>query len=150
MNNSLLYILLLSAGALISIQSTISGSVSKIVGNSLISSVGLYFTSLLIGLTILLSSGNLSKSVSALKENSVMWLLLLAGGLSICGLSCVYWAIPRIGISKVICFVIAGQVFCSLVIAHYGLFNSIYEPISTSRVFGGVCMVVGVYLINRS
>jgi bacterial/archaeal transporter family-2 protein len=56
--------------------------------------------------------------------------------------------VPRLGAATFIALLIAGQMFSSVVIDHYGLFGMPEHPASVSRLAGALFLVGGVILIR--
>ena len=56
--------------------------------------------------------------------------------------------IPRIGTMSFVALLITGQMLCSLIFDHYGLFGVPEHPIDIGRILGAVLLVAGVVLIR--
>lgn len=56
---------------------------------------------------------------------------------------------PRLGAAALIATVVAGQMIASLVLDTRGWVGFSQQPLSTSRLVGGILVIAGVLLINR-
>jgi bacterial/archaeal transporter family-2 protein len=56
---------------------------------------------------------------------------------------------PKLGAATTLAFMIAGQMFTSLILDHYGLIGFPEHPASGWRLLGGVLLVAGVVMIKR-
>lgn len=56
----------------------------------------------------------------------------------------------QIGVAAMIGLVVAGQMVASLVIDHFGLFNSLARPASQGRILGAGLVILGVVLMTSS
>jgi bacterial/archaeal transporter family-2 protein len=57
--------------------------------------------------------------------------------------------VPRLGAATFIAMLVAGQMLCSLVIDHYGLFGVMTHQASPSRIAGAALLAIGVVLIRH-
>ena len=57
---------------------------------------------------------------------------------------------PRIGAAAFIASLVAGQLFCSLLLDHYGLMNLPQQSITAGRLMGAALVFVGVVLVKYS
>ena len=58
-------------------------------------------------------------------------------------------AIPRLGAMSVMALLIAGQMFMSLVMDHFGWLGLAVQPLSMWRVVGAILLFLGVVLIQK-
>ena len=56
--------------------------------------------------------------------------------------------LPRIGTFAIVVLIVIGQIGTSLAFDHFGVMNVPHYPITISRMFGAVFLVVGVILIR--
>lgn len=54
---------------------------------------------------------------------------------------------PRLGALLLLALTVAGQMVASVVVDHYGLLGFPQQPVTTLRVLGIACLVVGVWLV---
>ena len=56
---------------------------------------------------------------------------------------------PKLGAASFICAVVAGQVFCSILLDHFALMDLPRQLVSPSRLLGALLVFVGVLLVTR-
>lgn len=135
------------AGALIAVQSGLSGQLSKTVGSPFFASFSIYFVcSILMGGYLILNP-TLIPSSSSLGE--VPWYLWFVGAICSCiALSTIYWLMPIIGVPKLMGAVIIGQLFISMITGHFGLFNLPVDPFNLNKLIGSGLLILGFIFIN--
>jgi len=130
-------------GMCISLQPVFNSNVGKATGviEAVFISIAITFTSIAL-ILLVVGKGNLSQITTVPKY------FLLAGlmGAAIVSLSII--CIRILGPATAISIYIAAQIFFSVIIEHYGLFNINITPISLMRMIGIACMIVGVFLIK--
>src|SRR5689334_22133999 len=148
-NHLMKYILLfvtLFVGAVIPLQAILNTRLGRQTGGPLIGSL-LSFTVGLICLLLLNLMVN-SGSVLHLKPGAVSpWYLWLGGLLGAIFVGYITWVNQRQGVALTFALVVSGQIFCSLLIDHYGLFGSYVSPMSTQKVMGALLIIAGIILI---
>ncbi|NDJ78813.1 MAG: DMT family transporter [Chloroflexi bacterium] len=77
------------------------------------------------------------------------WYALGAGLLSLVIIGAVSYAIPRVGAVTSTFLIVAGQLIASVVIDHYGLFETTVRPLDPSRLLGIGVLFAGIWLIVR-
>lgn len=55
---------------------------------------------------------------------------------------------PRLGAAAFISAVVAGQLFCSLALDHFGLMNVPQQPLTAARLLGAALVFAGVLLVK--
>lgn len=75
---------------------------------------------------------------------------ILAGGLGLVIISSFIFTIPRIGTSGAIGLSIAVQLLIGMVVDHFGLFEVSLRPITPSRLFGAVLLILGAWIILKN
>ena len=58
-------------------------------------------------------------------------------------------AVSRLGAVLLIIGLVAGQMVASVLLDHFGWVGYTGRPISFARLFGIVCMVVGIYFVQK-
>lgn len=58
-------------------------------------------------------------------------------------------AVPHLGATTMIAFLMAGQIMTSLALDHYGLMGYDTRPVTVWRILGAVLLVAGACLIKR-
>lgn len=146
---NILYMTLISiiAGIAIALQSSLSGQFSSIVRSPAWASFMIYSTSSIVMSIYLVASKTRIPSFATIK--SVPIHLWFAGAfLSVFALTLIYWQMPKIGVAKVMTGVLTGQLFISILAAHYGWFGLPITTLTMTRALGIILMVFGVILIN--
>jgi transporter family-2 protein len=145
------YILMFSTlfiGAILPVQAVLNTKLGKQTGGPLISSM----LSFLVGLIALLII-NLVANYSALSNMKLLsvspWYLWMGGLLGAIYVTCVIFVNQQQGVALTFALVVAGQIFVSLVIDHYGLFGSIIRPVSIPKIIGALLIIAGLVLIKK-
>lgn len=61
----------------------------------------------------------------------------------------VTWIAPRFGIGNAIFFVLVGQMVSAAIVDRFGLFGAPVQDLTTARLAGVGCMILGVFLTQR-
>jgi len=145
------YILMFSTlliGALLPVQAVLNTKLGKQTGGPLISST-LSFLVGLIGLLIINLVVNYS-AVSNMKLLSVSpWYLWIGGLLGAIYVTCVIFVNQQQGVALTFALVVAGQIFISLLIDHFGLLGSFVRPITIPKIIGALLIIAGLVLVKR-
>jgi len=108
--------------------------------------------SFIVGLICLLVL-NLVTNTSAvvnLKPATVMpWYIWLGGFLGAIFVGYITWVNQQQGVALTFALVVSGQVFCSLVIDHFGLLGSAVRTITLEKILGAVLIIAGIVLIKK-
>ena len=145
------YILMLSTlfiGAILPVQAVLNTKLGKQTGGPLISSL----LSFLVGL-ICLFIINLFANYSAFTNMKLLsvspWYVWMGGLLGAIYVSCVIFVNQQQGVALTFALVVAGQIFISLLIDHFGLFGSIVRPVSIPKIIGALLIIAGLVLIKK-
>ena len=145
------YILMLSTlfiGAILPVQAVLNTKLGKQTGGPLISSL----LSFLVGL-ICLFIVNLFVNYTALSHMKLLsvspWYVWMGGLLGAIFVSCVIFVNQQQGVALTFALVVAGQIFISLLIDHFGLFGSIVRPLSIPKIIGALLIIAGLVLIKK-
>jgi transporter family-2 protein len=144
----LLWLLALVSGAFIPVQAAANAALSRVIhGNVPFAAMTLFLIAALVTAIAVLATGvNLPTTVQ-LRE-APWW--SYSGGLIVAFyVFSITFLAPLLGVGTAIALVVTGQILSALVIDHFGLFRSAHLPLTPIRVFGGVLMVVGVFLALR-
>jgi len=140
--------LTLLTGALLPIQAILNTRLGKQTGGPLMGSL----LSFIVGLICLLVL-NLVTNTSAvvnLKPATVMpWYIWLGGFLGAIFVGYITWVNQQQGVALTFALVVSGQVFCSLVIDHFGLLGSAVRTITLEKILGAVLIIAGIALIKK-
>ena len=135
-------------GALLPVQAVLNTKLGKQTGGPLISSL-LSFLVGLICLFIINLFGNYT-ALSNMKLLSVSpWYLWMGGLLGAIYVSCVIFVNQQQGVALTFALVVAGQIFISVLIDHFGLFGSIVRPVSLPKIMGALLIIAGLVLIKK-
>jgi bacterial/archaeal transporter family-2 protein len=145
------YILMFSTlfiGAILPVQAVLNTRLGKQTGGPLISSL----LSFLVGL-ICLFIINLFANYTSLSHMKILsvspWYIWMGGLLGAIYVSCIIFVNQQQGVALTFALVVAGQIFISLVIDHFGLFGSIVRPVSILKIIGSVLIIAGLVLIKK-
>src|SRR6476619_3488388 len=138
----LLMFLTLLTGALLPIQAILNTRLGKQTGGPLMGSL-LSFIVGLICLLVLNLVTNTSAVVNLRPATVAPWYIWLGGFLGAIFVGYITWVNQQQGVALTFALVVSGQIFCSLLIDHFGLFGSAISPISVQKMFGAVLIVVG-------
>ena len=145
------YILMLSSlliGAILPVQAVLNTKLGRQTGGPLISSL----LSFLVGL-ICLFIINLFANYTALSHMKLLsvspWYVWMGGFLGAIFVSCIIFVNQQQGVALTFALVVAGQIFISLLIDHFGLFGSIVRPVSTPKIIGALLIIAGLVLIKK-
>ena len=145
------YVLMLSTlfiGALLPVQAILNTKLGKQTGGPLISSM-LSFLVGLIGLFIINVVTNYS-ALSNMKLLSVSpWYIWIGGLLGAVYVSCIIFVNQQQGVALTFALAVAGQIFISLIIDHFGLLGSFVRPVSILKVIGALLIIAGLFLIKK-
>ena len=145
------YILMLSTlfiGAILPVQAVLNTKLGKQTGGPLISSL----LSFLVGL-ICLFIINLFANYSAFTNMKLLsvspWYVWMGGLLGAIYVSCVIFVNQQQGVALTFALAVAGQIFVSLIIDHFGLFGSFVRPVSIPKIIGALLIIAGLVLIKK-
>ena len=145
------YVLMLSTlfiGALLPVQAVLNTKLGKQTGGPLMSSM----LSFLVGL-ICLFIINLVVNYAALSNMKLLSVspryLWVGGLLGAIYVSCVIFINQQQGVALTFALAIAGQIFISLLIDHFGLLGAYVRPMSMSKIIGALLIIGGLFLIKK-
>src|SRR6185295_19756368 len=140
------YILMFSTlfiGAILPVQAVLNTKLGKQTGGPLVSSF-LSFLVGLIGLFIINLVANYA-AFSNMKLLSVSpWYVWMGGLLGAIYVSCIIFVNQQQGVALTFALVVAGQIFISLLIDHFGLLGSVVRPISIAKIIGAFLIIAGL------
>ena len=134
-------------GALIPIQAATNTAFSKAVGNPYSTGMMVFIIGLLSMLVFLLLTGNsfpTGKQLSAAPGYGYLGGLIVAIYVVMITI-----LVPRIGVGTAIALIVTGQIFCAVVIDHFGFFGVQVRHVDWKRMFGMGLMVVGIYFVMK-
>ena len=145
------YILMFSSlfiGAILPVQAVLNTKLGKQTGGPLVSSL----LSFLVGL-ICLFIINLFANYTALSHMKLLsvspWYVWMGGLLGAIFVSGIIFVNQQQGVALTFALVVAGQIFISLLIDHFGLLGSIVRPVSIPKIIGALLIIAGLVLIKK-
>lgn len=144
----LLMVITFFVGAIIPIQAILNARLGRQIGGSLMGAFMSFFTGTiaLFILNILVSSQviiNLKQTVAG------PWYIWLGGLIGAVFVGYITWINQQQGVALTFALVIAGQLFISLLIDHFGLFGSAIRTITLEKIAGVILIIAGIILIKR-
>lgn len=137
------YLLAVCAGLGITLQTTLNGQLAKGVGGDSVAAALFSFTAGAVCLGVFsLMRGGIVASLAAIPAQP--WWSLLGGLLGAVALLSYVVLAPKIGLSALLGLAIAGQIFSSLVIDHFGLMGASERPVSLVKLAGSMVMLAGL------
>lgn len=142
-----IYILAILGGIFLAIQAGFNTHLSSYLKHPILAVITTSISSTLFGFALVLFLNVKLPPIAELpKTPTYLWFI---GGLfSMIGISLYFYTIPKLGISKMIALGLCGQIIFSLIAGSLGWLNLPVEPLTSRRVFGGIAMIVGIFLIN--
>jgi len=103
----------------------------------------------LIGLVIINLVTNYS-AVSNMKLLSVSpWYIWIGGLLGAVYVTCIIFVNQQQGVALTFALAVAGQIFISLVIDHFGLLGAYVRPVSIPKIIGALLIIAGLVLVKK-
>src|SRR6476660_3544119 len=141
-------LLTLLTGSLLPIQAILNTRLGRQTGGPLMGAL-LSFAVGLICLLILNLFVNTSHVMQLRPATVGPWYLWIGGFIGAIFVGYITWVNQQQGVALTFALVVSRQIFCSLVIDHYGLFGSLTSPISAQKIFGAVLIIAGIILIKK-
>jgi bacterial/archaeal transporter family-2 protein len=143
---ALFYALSLGAGASVALQQVLNASLRTGLGSSWLAGCVSYAGGTVVMLILFLFSGEPWFSAGSIARTPFLsWTGGLFGAVFI-GISILM--VPRLGAATVLALVVVGQMLCSLVLDHFGLFGLPQHPATPVRLVGAACLILGAGLIR--
>jgi len=144
----LLLLLTLFAGALLPVQAILNTRMGRQTGGPLMGSL-ISFCVGLICLLVLNMITNPGGIMNVKPAGVTPWFLWLGGFLGAIFVGYITWVNQKQGVALTFALVVTGQIFCSLVVDHFGLFGSAISTISVPKIIGAALLIVGIILIKK-
>jgi len=144
----LLLLLTLFAGALLPVQAILNTRMGRQTGGPLMGSL-ISFSVGLICLLVLNMITNPGGIMNVKPSGVTPWFLWLGGFLGAIFVGYITWVNQQQGVALTFALVVTGQIFCSLVVDHFGLFGSAISTISVPKIIGATLLIVGIILIKK-
>lgn len=146
MNQQIITVIAFLGGICLAAQSAFSTQLASILKKPILASLFTYSSGTLFAMVFVLFFRPGAISPEAAKQ--VPWYLWFIGGLfSVVGITLYYFAIPKIGIGKMMALGLCGQLFFAVIAGHFGWLNLPVEPITIRRIVGVIAMTLGIFFI---
>jgi transporter family-2 protein len=145
------YILMLITffvGAIIPVQAILNARLGRQIGGALMGSLISFFTGC-VALFILNLIVNGNAMFNLRQTATGPWYIWLGGLIGAIFVGYITWVNQQQGVALTFALVIAGQIFISLLIDHFGLFGSIVRTITLEKIIGAGLIIGGIILIKR-
>ena len=143
-----LMIITFFVGAILPVQAILNTKLGKQIGGSLMGALMSFFTG-----TIILFVLNMIVSNNAmlnLKQTVVgPWYIWMGGLIGAIFVGYITWVNQQQGVALTFALVVAGQIFISLLIDHFGLFGSAIRTITLEKLVGAALIIGGIILIKK-
>jgi transporter family-2 protein len=148
MNAGTLSLLLaIIGGALLAVQAPTNALLGKASGSPIVAAfISFLIGTLALGGAIAATSGRLF----APELKHVPWYAWLGGFYGAFFVAVAAFGAPRVGVGVLLTAAIAGQLAAALVLDHYGLLGLERHPVTLTRAFGFVLVLVGAALVRRA
>ena len=146
--NLALVLAALGAGCLMAMQPAVNGKLAGNCSHPLQASIISFGTGLLALMVVGTALRVGLPDWSSLKE--LPWWAWCGGLIGTYMVTVSLMVAPQLGATRWIALVLAGQIALSLVLDHFGLIGYRQQPINMTRIFGLVCIVLGVVLVMRN
>ena len=147
MKDILFVLMALLVGAIIPIQAATNSAFSKAIQNPIATALMVFMVGFCTTSLYLLVSKTALPSWSALRNVPVYG--YLGGIILTIYIIAITFLAPKLGVAVAIGLIITGQVISALLIDHFGFFDVPIKPIDLKRLFGVLCMVLGIYLVMK-
>ncbi len=144
---TILVLLGLAAGGLISAQGAINGRLASHIGGPLQAALVSFSVGWIVLLLINLSFRNNAPSLD--QAAAAPWWAWVGGAMGAFMVAASATAVPRIGVAAWVSAVIAGQLVAALAYEHFGAFGQAVREINGPRLLGVLLLAGGVFLIRR-
>ncbi len=140
-------ILAISAGAAVSVQAVINGSLGAQLNNPMLAATISFGVGFVVALVLFLFSGGFSQA--DLNLENISPILFTGGALGVLYVASVLFLVPKIGVGSTIILVITGQLLLSVLIDHFSLLGVTSRALDGPRILGLLLVVAGAYLVIR-
>jgi transporter family-2 protein len=144
----LLMFITLLVGGMLPMQAILNTRLGRLTGGPLMGSLLSFFVGLVCLLVLNLITS--ATSIVNLKPAIVTpWYIWLGGFLGAVYVGYITWINQQQGVALTFSLVVSGQIFCSLLIDHYGLLGSAVRTITLEKIIGAVLIIGGIILIKK-
>jgi transporter family-2 protein len=147
MSNSIFFLLPILMGAFLPLMALSNANLGKSFGSPFTATFGIFLVAL-IGITMVILISKVPMPTLHQITGTRLWFWI--GGLIVVMNIVTFTISPsKIGIGNMIIFFVAAQLISTIIIEHFGLFNTIRHTINWQRVLGVSLLIGGVFLIKK-
>ncbi|MCE3229690.1 MAG: EamA-like transporter family protein [Bacteroidetes bacterium] len=148
MKSQFIYLILaLITGALIPVQASTNASFSKSIGSPFVTGLMVLTIGLIGMIVFVFSTGTSLPSLMQLKAAPAYSYL---GGIIVAMyVVMITILVPRLGVGTSIALIVTGQILFSVIIDHFGLFDTPVRAIDVKRLMGILMMIGGIYFVMK-
>ena len=144
----LLMIITFFVGAIIPVQAILNSRLGRQIGGPLMGALMSFFTGTIALLVLNLIVSN--HAMMNLKQTIAgPWYIWVGGLIGAIFVGYITWVNQQQGVALTFALVVAGQIFISLLIDHFGLFGSAIRTITLEKIIGAVLIIAGIVLIKK-
>jgi bacterial/archaeal transporter family-2 protein len=147
--NIIYYILAVLCGIGQTTQSGVNSELRKSINNPLFAAIISFIVGLL-SLLIIYPFFNRSALPSIATIKSLEWWKFTGGLFGAFFVTSVIFSIQKIGSANMTVLIIAGQLFMTILLDHYGWLGFNIHQVNIYRILGGILIIGGAYLILRN
>jgi transporter family-2 protein len=140
-------LLVLAAGAMISLQAPTNAILARAGGSPVLAALISFAVGTVVLLLVWLAIGTRPRGAAFAGLPPYAWLGGAYGALYV---AVAAYAAPKIGLASLITIGIAGQIAMALLLDHIGALGLPRDPISIGRIGGALLVIAGVVLVRRS
>lgn len=141
-------LLALLAGAFVPVQTGANALLSKNLNNGMLSTLIVFVVAGFVSLIILLIQRPEVPSVDNLKQIPV-YAWFTGGMLGALYVFLLIYLAPKLGMAKVVGFVIAGQLLMAMVFDHFGIMGAAIHSFNFKKLLGCCIMILGLYFLKN-
>lgn len=143
----LFYILPILAGVAITVQSGINAQLRSAINHPVLAAFISFMGGTIVLALMLLFSKQAFPVLSVYSD--ISWYKFTGGLLGVFVVMVVLLSVHEIGAANMFVLMIAGQLLTAVLMDHFGVLGIKESPITLQKLIGIVCLIVGVYLVNR-
>jgi transporter family-2 protein len=140
-------LLVLAAGAMISLQAPTNAILARVGGSPVLAALISFAVGTVVLFVVWMATGPRPRGSAFTGLPPYAWLGGAYGALYV---AVAAYAAPKIGLASLITIGIAGQIAMALLLDHIGALGLPRDPISIGRIGGALLVIAGVVLVRRS
>ena len=147
MNFTILIVFAVLVGMLLPIQAATNAGASRYLGDvSYAALLSFVIGTVLISTYILLTRPSFNTGIS---ELSFPKYIIFGGLISVIYTLAITYLSPKLGVGNTLLIIVTGQMLASVIVDHFGIYDSIKHEITPRRVLGISLMLIGLYLEKK-